>query len=89
MLSKSQRQPDCFGFAPFLVFVHDRHSSFDGNLVDGPRLVAGISDNNVDGLISNAVLKFLGELEFVGQGRLFRGFSFDVQVDVARAILVG
>jgi hypothetical protein len=56
MLSKSQRQPDCFGFAPFLVFVHDRHSSFDGNLVDGPRLVAGTSDNNVDMLISNRAM---------------------------------
>lgn len=74
---------------PFLVFVHDRHSGFDGDLVDGPRLVAGTSDNNVDALISNAVLEFLGELEFVGQGRSFRSFSFDVQVDVATAILVG
>jgi hypothetical protein len=40
-------------------------------------------------LISNAVLEFVGELEFVGQGRSFRSFSFDVQVDAATAILVG
>jgi hypothetical protein len=59
------------------------------DLVDGPQLVAGTSDNNVDALISNAVLEFVGELEFVGQGRSFRSFSFDVQVDVATAILVG
>ena len=47
---------------PFLVFVHDRHSGFDGDLVDGPRLVAGTSDHNVDALISNAVLEFLENL---------------------------
>ena len=86
MLSKSQRAA---GLLRFCAVPRLRSRQTDGNLVDGPRLVAGTSDNNVDALISNAVLEFLGELEFVGQGRLFRGFSFDVQVDVATALLVG
>jgi len=51
-------------------------------------LRAGVA-TEFDALISNAVLEFVGELEFVGQGRSFRSFSFDVQVDAATAILVG
>jgi hypothetical protein len=58
MLSKSQRAAGLLRFcAPRL-----RSQQTDGNLVDGPRPVAGAADNDVDALIPMRSLSSLENL---------------------------